>query len=185
MPRAASLCVYCGAQAEIDSGYLALARALGAALGRAGMVTVYGGGGTGMMGALADGALDEGGGVIGIVPRGIARLEALHKGSVDLRMVDTMHARKLAMFELGDSVAVLPGGIGTLDEFFEVLTWKGLGIHAKPIYVLNAQGYWDELLAMLDRLVERGFARKNLRELFMVMESVPALMSALEEGGGA
>src|SRR5262249_51995363 len=154
-----SLCVFCGAQAEVSSQHLAVAAELGSALAKRGITLVFGGGATGMMGVLADAALAGGGKVIGVAPRGISALEKLHQGITEMVTVDSMHARKQVMFERSDAVAVLPGGIGTLDEFFEILTWKSLSLHDKPIFLLNNDGYWNGLLATLEGMAKQGFTK--------------------------
>jgi uncharacterized protein (TIGR00730 family) len=153
----ARICVFCGASPGRDPAFLVAARAAGAGLARRGIGVVYGGGRVGLMGALADAALDAGGEVVGVIPQGLVDRELAHPGLTELRVVATLHERKAVMAELSDAFIALPGGLGTLEELAEVTSWAQLELHAKPIGLLDVGDYWDPLLAWLDRAVEKGF----------------------------
>jgi uncharacterized protein (TIGR00730 family) len=153
-----SLCVFCGSRFGTDPGARALAVALGKLLAREGIALVYGGGGVGLMGLLANAALENGGKVVGIIPRFLLQREAGHLRLTETLVVETMHERKLEMFERAEAFVVLPGGIGTLEELFEVLSWRTLGLHTKPIVIVDQNGYWESLAALLRAVVEGGFA---------------------------
>ena len=146
---------------------------------RRGLGVVYGGGSVGLMGILADAALAEGGEVIGVILRGLARKELLHTGLTELRVVESMHARKATMAELADAFLALPGGLGTLEETLEVLTWSQLGIRRKPVALLNVRGYWDALLELLARAVEEGFVRREYLGLLLTGEAPGELLERL------
>jgi uncharacterized protein (TIGR00730 family) len=173
------LCVYCGSSGEVDGRYRKAASELGARLGEARIGLVYGGGRVGLMGLLADAVLAAGGEVIGVIPARLRDAELAHHGATELVVVDTMHERKRVMAERADAFAVLPGGVGTLDEFFEILSWKQLVLHGKPILLVDIAGYWAPLRALLDHIVAHGFARPQTRELVQVVPTVAALMTAL------
>jgi len=153
-----SLCVFCGSRFGTDPGARALAVALGELLAREGITLVYGGGGVGLMGLMANAALENGGKVVGIIPRFLLQREAGHLRLTETLVVETMHERKLEMFERAQAFVVLPGGIGTLEELFEVLSWRTLGLHTKPIVIVDQNGYWESLTALLRAVVEGGFA---------------------------
>ncbi|HET6439147.1 MAG TPA: TIGR00730 family Rossman fold protein [Anaeromyxobacter sp.] len=172
------ICLFCGSSAGRRPEHAAVARELGRALARRGIGLVNGGGHVGLMGAAADGASELGGETIGVIPRALMDRELGHKGMTELRVVETMHERKALMAELSDGFAALPGGIGTLEELFEAWTWAGLGIHQKPVGVLNIGGYWDPLLAMADRMVEQGFLPPHLRTALLVAREPDALIDA-------
>ena len=174
------LCVYCGSSGAVDRQYREAATELGACLAAAGIGLVYGGGRVGLMGLLADAALARGGEVIGIIPSRLRDAELAHLGTTELVVVETMHERKRLMAERADAFAVLPGGIGTLDEMFEILSWKQLGLHDKPVLLADIGGYWAPLRALLDDIVTKGFARPEARELLGVVPTVATLMAALE-----
>jgi len=174
-----AVCVYCGSGLGNRAAYADAARALGAAAARRGIRIVYGGASVGLMGALADAALAAGGEVEGVIPRRLVDRELAHAGLTRLQVVDTMLERKERMAALADAFVALPGGIGTLDELFENMTWTQLGIHAKPSGVLDVDGYWAPLLALLDRQVEEGFLRRPWRELLRVADDAGALLDAL------
>lgn len=151
---------------------------MGGALARRGIGLVNGGGHVGLMGAAADGALEAGGEAIGVIPRALMDRELGHKGMTELRVVETMHERKAVMAELSDGFVALPGGIGTLEELFEAWTWAGLGIHQKPVGLLDVDGYWDPLLEMADRMVAEGFLPEHLRKALLVAREPDALIDA-------
>jgi uncharacterized protein (TIGR00730 family) len=174
------LCVYCGSSGAVDRQYREAAAELGASLATAGIGLVYGGGRVGLMGLLADAALAGGGEVIGIIPSCLRDAELAHPGATELVVVESMHERKRLMAEKADAFAVLPGGIGTLDEMFEILSWKQLGLHDKPVLLADIGGYWAPLRALLDDIVTKGFARPEARELLGVVPTVATLMAALE-----
>jgi hypothetical protein len=160
--------VYCGSAAGARPEYMEEARRLGAALGRAGLGLVYGGATVGLMGAVADAAMAAGAEVIGVLPEVLVPYEVAHPGLQKLEIVATMHERKARMVELADAFLVLPGGYGTLDEMMEAVTWAQLKIHAKPCILINTAGYWDGLLAFLDRTVREGFIKSPNRKLLQV-----------------
>jgi uncharacterized protein (TIGR00730 family) len=169
-------CVFCGASDGNDPRFLAYAAELGAALANAGRELVYGGGRTGLMGAVADGAIAAGGHVIGIIPQHLDEREVAHNGISDLRVVGSMHERKALMAELSDAFIALPGGVGTLDELFDMLSWRQLGLHAKPIGLLNHHGFFDTLLAQLDHMVAQGFVANEHRHLLISARDLAELL---------
>lgn len=173
------ICVYCGARDGNDPTYAAAAEALGAMLGGKGWGLVYGAGDVGLMGRVARSAQAAGAPTLGVIPEHLVRME-VGKRDLDRYVVtETMHERKKVMFMNADAVIVLPGGAGTLDEFFEALTWRQLGLHDKPIVLLNVGGYWDPLVALIDNLVTQGFAGAENRGYFTVAADVPAAEAAL------
>jgi uncharacterized protein (TIGR00730 family) len=163
-----TVCVFCGARTGSDPAFAEAAKRFGAFLGRTGRTLVYGGGHVGMMGILADAALAAGGRVIGVIPQALVDKELAHRSLTELRVVDSMHARKALMAELADGFVALPGGIGTLEELFEIWTWGQLNLHAKPYGLLEVNGFFDPLLAFLDSLVEKGFVRPEHRAMLLV-----------------
>ncbi len=167
------ICVFCGSNAGARSEFAEAARALATALVERKLGIVYGGGNVGMMGVLADAALERGGEVIGVIPQSLLDKEVGHRGVTELLVVETMHERKALMNDLSDAFIALPGGFGTLDEFFEVLTWSQLGFHGKPCALLNVAGYYDRMLAMLDHAVAERFLRPAHREL-VIADTVPS-----------
>lgn len=175
------ICVFCGSNSGTREDYPAAARALTQTLARRGLGLVYGGGNIGLMGELADSMLLAGGEVIGVIPRALLEKEVGHRGLTALHIVETMHQRKALMNELADAFIALPGGFGTLDEFFEILTWSQLGIHGKPCGVLNVAGYYDGLLKMLDHAVAEKFLRPAHRGLVIAETDVDALLRRLAE----
>jgi uncharacterized protein (TIGR00730 family) len=181
MKKIRRLCVYCGSSGAVEARYREAASELGARLAAAGIELVYGGGRVGLMGLLADAALTTNGKVTGIIPRRLLDAEVAHLGVTELVVVDSMHDRKRLMAEKADAFAVLPGGIGTLDELFEIVSWKQLELHDKPILLVDIGGYWAPLRALLDHIVVNGFARPQTRRLLYVVPSVSALMAALSE----
>jgi uncharacterized protein (TIGR00730 family) len=170
------ICVFCGASAGRDPAYLRLAAAVGAGLAERGIGVVYGGSRVGMMGALADAALDAGGEVIGVIPRGLVDRELAHGGLTEQHVVGTLHERKAEMATLSDGFIALPGGLGTLEELAEVVSWAQLGLHAKPIGLLGPAGYWDALLAWLDHAVAEGFIAPGNRALVGLDPDLEALL---------
>ncbi|HKY95625.1 MAG TPA: TIGR00730 family Rossman fold protein [Kiloniellales bacterium] len=175
----ATLCLYCGSSTKAPPGHVALARSLGQLLARNGIALVFGGGRIGLMGAAAEAALAAGGKVIGIIPDFLLRREVAHDHLSELVVTDSMHDRKRLMAERAEAFCILPGGLGTLDETFEILTWAQLGLHAKPIVLLNHEGYWDPLLELIDRLVANRYVRPEHRALLRVAPDLEALLPLL------
>ena len=175
-----NVCVFCGSSAGTGDRYAGVAARVGANLAGAGLGVVFGGGGTGMMGALADGALAAGGRVIGIIPRALEQREVAHRGLTELRVVRTMHERKQAMAETADAFVMLPGGFGTFEEFCEVVTWAQLGMHRKPCVLVNALGYFDPMIAMFERGFTEGFIRADYRGIVVVADGADGLLAALQ-----
>jgi uncharacterized protein (TIGR00730 family) len=173
------LCVFCGSSPGANSQYAALARRLGGLLARRGLGLVYGGGNVGLMGVLADAVLQDGGQVIGVIPQALVDLEVAHNGLSDLRIVGSMHERKALMAELADGFIALPGGIGTLEEFCEILTWAQLGLHQKPCGLINVAGYFDHLMAFLDHSVDQRFLRPEHRRMVLVDAEPEMLLDRL------
>ena len=161
VPAPSSLCVFCGSRFGADSSVRDVAVRTGELLAREGITLVYGGGGVGLMGLLANAALKAGGRVVGIIPQFMLQREAGHPALTETVVVETMHERKLQMFERSDAFVVLPGGIGTLEELFEVLSWRTLGLHTKPIVIVDQGGYWRPLAALLRSVVDGGFADRS------------------------
>jgi uncharacterized protein (TIGR00730 family) len=180
MKRIKALCVYCGSQKGADPRYGALARELGAQIAARGITLVYGAGSIGLMNEVADAVLAAQGRVVGVIPKHLARAEVLHDGLSETIQVDSMHQRKQIMFDRADGFIVLPGGLGTLDEFFEILTWRQIGLHDKPVVILDCAGYWQPLKALLDQVVSQGFAPHSSHELYNFTDSVPQLFDILE-----
>jgi uncharacterized protein (TIGR00730 family) len=162
-----AIAVYCASSTGTDPAHAAAARALGGLLARRGITLVYGGGNVGLMGAVADGALAEGGRVIGVIPRAMLEAERGHRGVTELKIVETMHQRKALMVDLADGFIALPGGYGTLDELFETVTWGQLGLHKKPVGLLDVGGFWRPLAGFLDSVVAAGFILPRFRELIV------------------
>jgi uncharacterized protein (TIGR00730 family) len=174
-----SVCVYCGSAGAVDQRYRSAAEEIGRGLAAAGIALVFGGGRIGLMGIAADAALAAGGQVIGVIPAALRDRELAHQGVSELVVVDTMHDRKRVMAERADAFAVLPGGIGTLDEMFEILTWRQLGLHDKPIFLVDAAGYWQPLRALFDHIVDRRFVTSLVPRLIEIVPHVAALMDAI------
>ena len=175
------LCVFSGSNPGRSPGYVKSAVRLGETLAAAGIGIVYGGASVGLMGALADAALARGGEVIGVIPRGLFEREVAHTGLKDLRVVDSMHQRKALMAELADGFIALPGGIGTLEELFEVWTWAQLGIHRKPCGLFNVDGFYDGLTAFLDHVAAEQFVRPAHCRMLIVERDAEALVAALRD----
>lgn len=175
------ICVYCGSNVGDDPVFAEAAAAVGALLAERGIGVVYGGGSVGLMGVVADAALAAGGEVIGVIPEKLAAFELGHEGLTELIVVDSMHARKMAMARLSDAFLALPGGFGTLEEIFEVTTWTQLNYHHKPVGLLNVAGYYDHLLAFLQHAGDQGFIRPIHRGLLTSAEEPEALLARLQE----
>lgn len=174
-----SLCVFCGSNPGRDPAYMLAAKAVGTLLGSRGITMVYGGGSIGLMGAAADAALDAGGKVVGVIPRSLLQREQGHHRLTEQHVVGTMHERKALMNKLSDGFVILPGGVGTLEEFFEIWSWANLGIHAKPFGVLEVNGFWQPMFEFLDRMTADGFVRPEYRALVRVSDDPEDLLRAL------
>ena len=179
MTEVRAICVYCGSSNRVDERHKDSARRIGREIGERGLQLVYGGGRVGLMGLAADSTLAAGGEVIGIIPGHIQELEVEHTGLTELHVVDSMHTRKRMMFDRSDAFVVLPGGLGTLDETFEIITWKQLGLHDKPVVIVNSDGYWQPMLDLLEHMIGAGFARPEHRKLFRIVDSVEEVFDAL------
>lgn len=174
-----SLCVYCGSRDGRDPAYLEAASALGRTIAAEGWRLVYGAGDVGMMGAVAVAAAEAGAATLGVIPTHLLNAEAPRGVFGDRIITETMHERKKVMFMNADAVVVLPGGAGSLDEFFEVLTWAQIGLHRKPILLLNVNGFWQPLVALIDHVIAEGYADPSLRTKFQVVPTVEALAEDL------
>jgi uncharacterized protein (TIGR00730 family) len=181
MPAIRSICVFCGASSGRDPRYVAAAAITGERLARAGIRVVYGGGHLGLMGAVADAALAAGGEVVGVIPRGLVERELAHTRLTELRVVENLHERKAQMAELADGFIALPGGLGTLEELAEVLSWAQLDLHAKPIGLLDVAGYFRALDAFLDHAVAEGFVAERHRALLLRDDDIEALLARFNE----
>ena len=179
VPQPSALCVFCGARFGADPAYRDLAGRLGRLLAESGVTLVYGGGGVGLMGVVANAALAVPGQVVGIIPRFLLDREAGHPDLTETIVVETMHERKLQMFERSDGFVVLPGGLGTLEEFFEVLSWRTMGLHDKPIIILDHNGYWDPLVALLNRVVDGSFADRRYLDHIAVVTKLEELLPTI------
>jgi len=179
--RIRSLCIFCGSSSGLKAEYAAAAAAMGTLLGQRGIRLVYGGGNVGMMGVLADAALAAGGEVVGVIPQMLVDKELAHRHVTDLRIVGSMHERKMLMAELSDAFVALPGGLGTYEELCEVLTWAQLHIHHKPCGCLNVLGYFDPLARLLDHAVAEGFLRSEQRRLLVMANDPGDLLALLTE----
>ena len=184
MPQPTALCVYCGSSSGSHPEYVEQARAFGTEMARRGIALVYGGGKVGLMGTVADAVLAAGGKVIGVIPRQLVDLEVAHSGLSELVVVDTMHQRKTRMFELSDAFVALPGGYGTMDEMFEMLTWAQLGLHRYPCAFYDVRGYYTHLRAMMDHMVAERFVRPEQRESVWFGQDMPQLFDWLDSYQG-
>jgi len=176
-----SICVYCGSSNTVAQRYKDSAQAIGAEIARRGSRVVYGGGHVGLMGIVADAAMKQGGSVIGIIPEHIRAQEVQHTGLTELHVVPDMHTRKRMMVERADAFVILPGGLGTLDETFEILTWKKLKLHNKPVIIFNQDGYWDTMIALIDKTIAENFSQPADRVLFKTVTTIEELFAALNE----
>lgn len=171
-----ALCVYCGSSSQVRDSHLQAARDLGRLAAEAGVAIVYGGGRVGMMGAVAAGAQQAGGRVVAIIPQHLEDLEAGNRAASEYLVVDSMHARKQLMAERSDAFCALPGGLGTLDETFEIVTWRQLKLHDKPVILVNIDGYWDPLLRLVEHQTREGYLRGGSAGLFQVVERVDQVL---------
>lgn len=175
-----AVCVFCGSREGVRPSYVAAARRVGGEIARRGIRMVYGGGKVGLMGAVADAALEGGGEVVGVIPEALVAREVAHAGLTELHVVGTMHERKALMDDLSDGFVTLPGGYGTLEEFFEVLSWAQLSIHEKPCGLLDVDGFWRPLAALLDGTVAEGFVYPAHRSLVLTEEDPGLLLDQME-----
>ncbi len=180
MPFRASVCVFCGSRPGRDPAHARAARDLGLMLAAGGWRLVYGAGDVGLMGEVARAAQGAGGAAMGVIPVHLMGREVGRRDLTQLVVTEDMHERKKVMFMNSDAIAVLPGGAGSLDEFFEVLTWRQIGLHVKPIYLLDIAGYWQPLLALLRHVTDEGFAGADMLDAVTLVPDVPALARALE-----
>lgn len=178
-PSIRRLCIYCGSSPGSGEAYATAARTTGRALAQRGIALVYGGGNVGMMGRIADAVLDAGGEVIGVIPHHLADKELAHERATQMIRVNSMHERKQTMADLSDGFITLPGGIGTLEEMFETMTWLQLGLHRKPIGLLNVDGFFDSMLGFLDHMVAERFLKPEHRDLLMVDDDIERLIGRL------
>jgi uncharacterized protein (TIGR00730 family) len=180
MARAlSSICVFCGARSGTNPAYTAAAIAVGTAIAAEGWRLVYGAGDVGLMGEVARSAQAAGAPTMGVIPTHLMTQERGKRDLTQFVVTEDMHERKKVMFMNSDAIVVLPGGAGSLDEFFEVLTWAQIGLHAKPIFLLNSEGYWNPLIALIDHTIAHGFATDSLKSHFTTVNDVPALTAAL------
>lgn len=175
------IAVFCGSSRGTERIFEEQAYELGKTLAVQNIELVYGGANVGLMGTVANGAMENGGKAIGVLPAFLKKVEIANLNLTELVMVDTMHQRKAKMNELSDGVIALPGGFGTLEEFFEMLTWAQLGLHRKPVALLNVDGFYDALLALVDTMVDRGFLRKENREMLLVSDNIEDLLDKMRE----
>src|SRR5215468_10344335 len=174
-----SLCVFCGSSTPPDTRYRDTARSLGTLAACRGINLVYGGGRVGLMGEIADAALSAGGRVVGVIPTGLFSREIAHNGLTELHEVGSMHERKRLMYDLADGFVAMPGGLGTLEELAEVTTWSQLGLHAKPVVLLDVDAFWDPLIAQLDRMVAVGLLKPSNRALIQLAGTPEEALAAL------
>lgn len=175
-----SLCVYCGSGTGREPHFMEAADAFGRLMARANVRLVYGGGGVGTMGAVARAVLAEGGQVTGIIPKFLTEIEVQLDDVTELIVTDSMHERKQAMFERAQGFVALPGGIGTLEETVEMLTWAQLGRHSQPIVIANLNGFWDPLIELLDHIIKAGFARSDIRRIYSVVDRIEDVIPRIE-----
>jgi uncharacterized protein (TIGR00730 family) len=175
-----SLCVFCGSRMGNDSDYAVEAKLLAQQMAKRNIEFIYGGGSIGIMGTLAQEVLDNGGRVTGIIPEFLQNLEVGHNNLTELIVTDSMHDRKRTMFERSDGFIVMPGGLGTLDETFEILTWKQLRLHDKPIIILDCKGYWKPFQDLVDATIEGGFAHERVRDLYQTVKTADEVFEALK-----
>lgn len=179
MSKIKSACVYCGSSSTSNPIFDAPTIELGQELAKSGITLVYGGGSPGLMGKVANSCLDAGGSVIGIIPDHILKLEVRHNQLTELHVVDNMHTRKMMMADKADSFVIMPGGLGTLDEAFEIMTWKYLGVHNKPVIIANIDGYWDPLIALIHHMNKHKFVREEHMNTYVEAKTVAEVMEIL------
>lgn len=180
MTQIHSLAVFCGSRVGNDPAYAAAGRVLGAGLARMGIRLVYGGGRIGIMGVVADAVLAGGGTVLGVIPRFLTRMEVAHAGVTEIVETESMHVRKMHLYEEADAFLIMPGGLGTFDETFEIITWKQLGLHDKPILICDVAGWAGPLTGLIEHAIERGFAAPECRGFYQVLPTPEAVLARLE-----
>lgn len=180
MKEIKNVCVYCGSSSKVDDKFKDAAKALGVCIADQNWNVVYGGGRVGLMGIVADSALESGSEVYGIIPEHIQSREVEHTGLTELHVVDSMHTRKQMMVDRSDAFVVLAGGLGTLDEFFELVTWKQLGLHDKPVVLVNIEGYWSGLVNTMENIAQEGFMRSEDMGLFSIVDTVSEVANAIK-----
>ena len=174
-----SVCVFCGSRSGVSPAYAQAARDMGGAIARNGWRLVYGAGDVGLMGEVARAAIEGGARTLGVIPTHLMAREKGKRDLTNLVITEDMHERKKVMFMNSDAIVVLPGGAGSLDEFFEVLTWRQIGLHRKPIYLLDTDGYWQPLIALMDHVIAQGFAEEAMKTYFITVADVSALEARL------
>ena len=174
-----SICVFCGASNNVDKKFLDIGAEFGKILANREITLVYGGGDCGVMGAVANSTMREGGRAIGVFPRSLRNIENEHKSLTEITIVDTMHERKQNMFDRSDAFVVFPGGFGTMDEMFEILTWKQLKLHDKPVVIFNYQGYWNPLIALMKNIIETKFAKIEVATYYHVVTELEQIIDVL------
>jgi len=175
-----SLCVFCGSRFGNDPAYEQTARELGAVMADKGIRLIYGGGGIGLMGVVANAVMENGGEVIGVIPKFLDEMEVGKLDITKLIITNNMHERKSKMFELSDGFISLPGGLGTLDETFEIMTWKQLKVHSKPVIILDVSGYWSELSALINALISKGFADQRIKGMYHIVGNTAEVFATLD-----
>jgi uncharacterized protein (TIGR00730 family) len=175
-----NICVFCGSAGRVADEYRNAATETGRMIGRTGYSLVYGGSNFGLMGLVADGAIEAGAKTIGVIPAHLQHKEGAHLHLDELHVVETMHQRKTMMVDKSDAFLILPGGFGSMDEFFEIMTWRQIGLHKKPIIIVNVSGYWDALVELMNNIVAAGFARESDKNLVLVAKSVEEAFEMLK-----
>lgn len=175
-----SICVFCGAQNTIPKHHIEAGAKFGEMLAARAVTMVYGGGDCGLMGAVANSSMKKGGRVVGVFPMALKNIENEHQALSEIIMVEGMHERKKIMFDRSDAIVVLPGGFGTLDEMFEIITWKQIGLHTKPVVIFNHDGYWDHLATLMDQIIVKGFATPETRGYYKFVTTVDGIFEAMQ-----
>ncbi len=175
-----SAAVFCGASNDVAQTHLNIGKQLGEKFAEHDIRLVYGGGDCGVMGAIANATMAKGGKVSGVFPHSLKNIENEHESLTEIIMVDTMHQRKEIMYQLSNAFIILPGGFGTMDEMFEIICWKQLKLHSKPIIIFNHNGYWNHLIALMENIIAKGFAKQEVSSFYKVVDDMPSLMEALE-----
>jgi uncharacterized protein (TIGR00730 family) len=175
-----AVCVFCGASNDAPQIHLDLGRDFGQKMAENNIRLVYGGGDCGIMGAVANAVMKQGGKVTGVFPESLKNIENEHQSLTEIIMVETMHQRKELMYQRSSAFVILPGGFGTMDEMFEILTWRQLKLHDKPIIIMNNQGYWNNLVALMNEIIAKGFAKPEVSSYFQVVDDLESLMEAIE-----
>lgn len=179
MSQKKSVCVFCGASNNVPKKFLDIGTAFGKLMAARNTTLVYGGGDCGVMGTVANAVMKEGGQAIGVFPASLRNIENEHQSLSEIIIVNSMHERKQLMFERSDAFVVLPGGCGTMDEMFEIITWKQIKLHTKPIIIFNYEHYWDPLIALLDNIIDNGFAKPETRDYYKVVDRVEDILDVL------